>query len=260
MEWVNRFVHIMDVISDAKAEGVSMTEISNATGLTKGTLHRMLNDFADQRLITQIPKTKKYRLGSRAMIWGGNFVVGQDPSGMLSEYCISLAERTDLYTFLSRFETEKVYCIYSCKPSSRSLRYFAHVGQEMPLHCTAAAKAILAFKPKDELEYLLSSAQINKYTKNTKIEKKEIMEELHLVKETHLAYCKGELEAGVTTISTPIITPNNQVVFSLSIVGGAEEFKNREKILTDELLKVGREASEYLSRTYLFSSVTCKKK
>lgn len=255
VEWLDRFVAVMNIISEATIEGISMTEIANQTDLKKGTLHRMLSDMVAQRLITQSLATKRYRLGPQAMVWGSKFVVGQDPSGLLSGYCDSLAKNTNLYVFLCRFVNGEVYCTYTRQPSNGRNKYFVHVGQKLPLHCSAAAKAILAFQPFLEVTTLLSQDSTIKYTDYTKTDPADILAELHMIKDSHVAFCKEELEMGVSTISTPVFINNDEAFFSISLIGGIAYMNQYEESLINSLRQVGQAASEQMRMTHVLTSV-----
>jgi len=257
VEWLDRMVAVMDIISEATLDGISMTEIANKTDLKKGTIHRMLRDMVDQKLVTQNITSKKYGLGPKAMVWGSKFVLGQDPSGLLSRYCDMLAVSTNLYAFLCRFTNGEVYCTYTRQPSNERNKYFVHVGQKMPLHCSAAAKAILAFQPSSEVDFLLSRNSTIKYTDATKIGLTHVMDELSIIKDSHVAFCKEELEIGVSTISTPVFINQDEALFSISLIGGISYMNQHEESLINALRKIGQEASEQMRIIHVLSSNDC---
>ena len=210
--------------------------------------------MVQQNLITQNITSKKYRLGPKAMVWGSKFVLGQDPSGLLSGYCDMLAANTNLYVFLCRFTNGEVYCTYTRQPSKERNKYFVHVGQKMPLHCSAAAKAILAFQPSNEVNVLLSQNSIVKYTDYTKTDLTHIIAELRIIKDSRVAFCKEELEIGVSTISTPVFINKDEVHFSISLIGGIYYMNEYEESLINSLRKIGEEASEQMRIIHVLTS------
>lgn len=256
MEWLDRFVSIMNVVSETKIEGMSITTIAHSTGLSKGTLHRMLSNMIDYHLIVQNPDTKKYRLGPQSMAWGSRFLLGQDPSRLLSGYCDDLAERTNLYTFLCRIDNGEVYCIYTCQPSKERKKYFVHVGQRMPIHCTAAAKSLIAFLPLAEVNTLFAQHSAVAFTNHTKQETAQLVDELLMIQKTRVAFCHEELELGVAAISTPIVLSNDQMLptFSITLISDAGFIDEHQELLVKELLRVGSKASEYMELVQLLTS------
>lgn len=256
MEWLKRFVAIMDIISEETSEGIGITELASITGLSKGTLHRMLQDMVVHNLITRNNNTRKYCLGPKAMVWGSKFVLGQDPAGILSQYCDLLADRTNLYTFLCRINEGEVYCIYTKQPSKFSKKYFVHVGQRMPLHCTAAAKSLLAFLPPTYINTLMKKNNMARFTEHTLVDNNQVIAELLTIKETKVAFCREELENGVAGLSTPVFVGNEQAAFSISLLGDAAFINRQEESLVREIVKIGKEASEHMARVRLLTS--CK--
>lgn len=255
MEWLRRFVVIMDNISEATSDGIGITELAQMTELSKGTLHRALQDMLGYNLITQNSNTKKYCLGPKSMVWGSKFVLGQDPAGILSQYCDTLAESTNLYTFLCRITAGQVYCIYTKQPSKFSKKYFVHVGQRMPLHCTAAAKAILAFLPLPNIQTLVDQNNMEKYTEYTKTQGSQIFDELDTIRRTRVAFCREELETGISGISTPIFVGNEQAAFSISLLGDTAYINRQEGFLVRKISEIGKEASEHMGRVRLLTSI-----
>lgn len=255
MEWLNRFVAIMNIISESTADGVSITELVSTTGLSKGTLHRVLQAMVGHNLITQHTDTKKYCLGPKAMVWGSRFVLGQDPARILSKYCDLLADRTNMYTFLCRIAEGEVYCIYTRQPSKISKKYFVHVGQRMPLHCTAAAKSILAFLPVSHISRIVTPSNMVKFTDNTKTDVNQVIGELHDIRETGVAFCREELEIGVSAIAAPVFVGDENAAFSISLVSDAAYINQQEDSLVSEIVQIGQQASEHMGRVHLLTSV-----
>lgn len=228
MEWLDRFVSVMDIVSNVSLDGISMTEIQQETGLAKSTLHRMLTDMVDQGLLSQIPANKRYRIGPRPMVWGSKYLEGQDPARLLARFCDVLSERTGLYVFLCRYDNGEIYCIYTRRPSTQRAKYFVHIGQKMPLHCSATAKVILAFQNPGEIQYLLSQHKYQAFTEDTKCEKEEVIKELEQVRKAGIAFCRNEMEPNVTTFSVPVSFSDEEVLFSISIIGETVDMESRE--------------------------------
>lgn len=254
MEWLERFVSIMDAISESAIEGLGVTELSSMTGLSKGTLHRTLSAMRQHNLVTQNADSKKYRLGPKALAWGSRFVWGQDPSGWLAEYCDILAERTNLFTFLCRIDNGQVYCIYTRQPNKMRNKYFVHVGQRMPLHASAAAKVLLAFLPKRETTLYLGQSPLTAFTEHTATEFTCIEEDFEKIKQDHMAFCQEELEIGVSAISIPVFFAEGQAAFSISLISDTVYINAKQEFLTKELRQIGDKASEQMRMIQLLSS------
>ena len=252
MEWMDRFVSIMNAVSMENEHGVGVTSLAGETGLSKGTLHRILQDMVRCRLIVQMPETKKYHLGPLSMIWGSRFVKGRDISELLAPYCDAIAEKTGLYAYICRFVTNEVYCIYAHKPELEHRTFFVHVGQRMPLHASAASKVILAFQPLEKVRYLMEQAPRHSFTAHTRTSVPGLMAEFAEIQHHKLAWCKEEMEAGVSAVSVPLFSGENAVCFSLNLVGSSLDMESRSQRLEELLVAEGNIIDEQLRAIFTF--------
>lgn len=252
---MDRFVKLMDTISSSKETGVGITELSRQTMISKGTLHRMLQNMLIHQLVVQNPETKKYMLGPRSMKWGSTFLQGQDPVGLLADYCERLGGETKFYTFICRFQSNEIFCTHTHQPSDVRNSFFVHVGQRMPLHCAAAAEIILAYQPDEIVSRMLESETLKAYTPFTITDKKEIIRKLHDARSRRIAFCMQELELGVSAISVPIFYRPDRAAVSISVVGEHHDIEAKKDSLVRELNKISDEASEHLMSMNTLSSL-----
>ncbi|WP_196594248.1 IclR family transcriptional regulator [Pectinatus sottacetonis] len=256
MEWMDRFVKVMNVLSSKQyCRGAGITALSEETEISKSTLHRMLQDMIDHNLVIQQSDTKKYELGPLSMIWGSNFIKGQNVAQILGKYCNVLAKKTNLYSFLCRFSAEQVYCIVTRQPLQEAHTYFVGIGQIMPWHCSACAKAILAYQPPQFIDRVLPQNE-KLYTKYTVADPAVLKEQLKKVRQDHIAWCRQEMEVNISAMAVPVFLANHKAVFSLSIVGSNDYIMDNEEYLKKILLAVGEEASRDISLAGTLTAMT----
>jgi len=255
MEWLNRFTEVMDCLCESPVEGIGISELARRTQLSKSTIHRMLNSMMEHRLVTQNTQTKQYGLGPRAMFWGSQFLRSQDPIGVMGQYCEEISSRTGLYSYLSRFQGDQVYCTHTHQPSHLRNKYFVHVGQRMPFYCTAASKVILAYQEQDRIHSLLLRESFQAITPYTLSTREELERELLAVLKEGVAYCLQELELGVSAISVPIFHEEGKTTVSLSVVGECSVIENNKEEIIHHLKIVSDKASKHLKSMYLLTSI-----
>lgn len=247
MEWLDRFVQVMDVLSSREyCSGIGITDLSEKTGISKSTLHRMLQDMAERRLVIQNGETRKYELGPQTMLWGSQFIRSRNIDGILAKYCRLLAEGTALYSFLCRLSGDQVYCIAVKQPREENHMYFVSVGQMMPWHCSACAKAILAFQPPDYIHKILS-AEKQVYTKFTMTNPDKLLSEMESIRSTGIAWCMEEMEYHVAAAGVPVFLRGREAVFSLGFVGNSAYIHQHQEKLAELLNQLGSEAGAELS-------------
>lgn len=247
MEWLDRFVQVMDVLSSREyCSGIGITDLSDRTGISKSTLHRMLQNMAEHRLVIQNEETRKYELGARPLVWGSQFLRSRNIDGILDKYCRMLAEDTGLYSFLCRFSGDQVYCIAVRQPRAENHMYFVNIGQIMPWHCSSCAKAILAFQPPAYIQHILAGDK-KVYTDYTVTEPERLQAELQKIRESGIAWCMEEMEYHVAAAGVPLFFRGHEAAFSLGFVGNDRYIKTHRDALVKALLQRGKQAGTELS-------------
>jgi IclR family transcriptional regulator, KDG regulon repressor len=255
MEWLNRFTDVMDCISEHPNEGIGISDLSRQTNLSKSTVHRMLSSMMLHQLVMQNSQTKQYVLGPKAMFWGSQFLRSQDPMGLMGQYCEEISEKTGLYSYLSRFQGDEVYCTHTHQPSHLRNKYFVHVGQRMPFHSTAASKAIIAYHGPEQIHSLLAKEAFTPATPYTLTSREAVEMELETVVKNGVAFCLQELEIGVSAISVPIFHEKGKTSISLSVVGECTVIESSMDEIVAELKNVSEKASDHLQSMHLLTSI-----
>jgi DNA-binding IclR family transcriptional regulator len=255
MEWLDRFTEVMDCISNHPTEGIGISELARETNLSKSTVHRMLSNMLSHQLVTQNSQTKQYMLGPKAMFWGSQYLRSQDPIGLMGQYCEEISTKTGLYSYLSRFQQDQVYCTHTHQPSHLRNKFFVHVGQRMPFYCCAASKAILAYQGPERIRTLLANETLLPITPFTLSNREDVERDLEMVLKEDIAYCLQELEIGVSAISVPIFHEELKTSMSLSVVGESSVIDSNKDSITDHLKIVSEKASEHLKSLHLLTSI-----
>jgi IclR family transcriptional regulator, KDG regulon repressor len=255
MEWLDRFTEVMDCISGHPSDGIGISELARETNLSKSTVHRMLSSMVTHQLVTQNMQTKQYMLGPKAMFWGSQYLRSQDPIGLMGQYCEEISTKTGLYSYLSRFQGDQIYCTHTHQPSDLRNKFFVHVGQRMPFYCSAASKAILAYQGAERIRTLLASETLLPITPYTLSSTEDVEMELKRVVREDVAYCFQELEIGVSAISVPIFHKQRETVMSLSVVGESSVIELDKDIIIHQLKMVSEKASEHLQSMHVLTSI-----
>ncbi len=141
---------------------------------------------------------------------------------------------TGLTTFLTAWYNSRSICIDSIAPSLNvSTHLFVEIGKEMPFHCTASAKVLLAYRSSEEIRRIINEGPLQKYTPRTIIDPKKLEEHLSKIRESGFAICDEELEEGVKAISAPIKNINGKTKASITTTGLVKRISssNIEKLI-----------------------------
>ncbi len=244
MKSLAKALSVMDLLVSKNVE-LSVTEISNALGLPKGTVHRMLSSLVQYKYARQDPETKKYGLGIR-------FYMMQSPldrfkalravmNPLMRELYLKCKETVsaaslvdDEIEYIERFESEML------------LRVAIRVGTRFPAHCTATGKVLLSALSDTELAQLYQGrGRLKKCTDTSIGSMRELKKSLEQVREQGFARDSEETLIGVNCMASPIYNLKGEIVAAISISGPRERM-TPEKVA--ELLPLLQETTAKISR------------
>lgn len=181
----------------------NLSDLVNLTGLARPTLHRLAAALESHRLVER-DASGRYLLGPRMLELATART--QDPvSSSAREVLTHLRDTTGESAQLFRRTGDRRVCI-SVADRESGLRDTVPVGAELPLTAGSAAQVLLAWEPSPLVEHLVASAA---FTQST----------LAGVRSRGWAESIGQREAGVASVSAPLVAPSGRVVAALSVSG-----------------------------------------
>lgn len=220
MKAIEKTIQILNYLSEAdRSSGIS--EISLELIIPKSTVHRILSTLLRHSLVSKDADTSRYRLGAQLLKYSNSFYNSFDldrySKNILKDICLE----TGFTTFLCVWQDGKGICIDSArsfqKPQMHHL--FVDIGKIMPFHSASSAKVLLAYQSSEEIERLIESTPLIRYTSRTITDPSKLKEHLKEVKNRGFAICDEELEEGIKAISAPIRNINGKAIASITVVG-----------------------------------------
>lgn len=205
----------------ADDHGVSLAELGRRTGLAKGTLHRVVNDLIDVRMLDK--DAAGYRLGGQMFELGMLASVERTLLEVAIPFMEDLYERTHETVHLGVPEgIEVVYVskIGGHRPASSPSR----VGGRMPMYCTAIGKALLAFSVPELFADIVEDGLARK-TPRTITAPGRLRDHLDRVTETGVAFEYEESSVGLVCVAAPVLDADENPVAAVSVTGPATRFR-----------------------------------
>ena len=242
---VRKAVEVIEYIAHSKTE-LGVTEISKGLGYGVSATYHLLNTLKQSNIIEQDKISKKFKLGLK--LWQiGMLAYDQNHISIsLKPYLKELKNLTGETANLTIMDNHQI--VYIAQEESDNLvRMFTKTGAAAPLHCTAAGKVLLAFKPKKVQESIMDKIELTKYTDNTITTRDELIEEMKIIKERGYGFDREERETGVSCIGAPVFNLRGEAIACITISGPTTRFTeiNKEKWIKD-VLQVSGEATNYL--------------
>lgn len=214
---VDRVAAILECLMTGGPE-LGIGELSRATGMSKGTIHRLLGALMQHRMVDQNPLTHQYRLGLRLFELGSQAIAQVDLVALAHPFLRALAEEMGETAHLAVLRNQMV--LYIAKVDGwHSLRMPSHVGQTAPLHCTALGKILLAHATEEEQSEYLSRTDLVAMTPNTITNANLLRAELATILRNGFSVDNEELEIGLRCIAGPIRDHTGSVIAAVSISG-----------------------------------------
>jgi len=245
---VDRAVTALEFLARNGWSGV--TEIGEALDVHKSTASRLIATLAARGLVEQHADTGLYHLGFGLVHLARAVTVGPDIARRARTWCEWLAERTSETVTLSVLEGEGCVTIDQIVADSTVVSR-SWLGRRVPLHCTAAGKAILAFLPPDEQAEIVVGPH-KRYTDATITEPEHLAEVLGQIRVDGFATSIEEHEEGLAAVAAPVLAADGHIVATIDISGPAYRLGEAELV---EMTPLVVEAAAHASNRFGYSEV-----
>ena len=226
MNSIEKSIQILNYLSYAE-KSVGITELSSRLLFPKSTVHRILKSLLNHSLVDQERDSSKYRLGLRIIEYSNSFYNSFDFRQIAKPFLKKICLETGLTTFLTAWYNGRSICIDSIAPSrNANTHLFVEIGKEMPFHCAASAKMLLACQPSEDIKRIVKEKTLPKYTSKTIVNPKKLEEHLLKIRDKGFSICNEELEEGIKAISAPVKNINKEVIASITITGLSKRISN----------------------------------
>jgi DNA-binding IclR family transcriptional regulator len=227
----------------ARPDGSSASELARVTGLPRSTVSRTLRTLADAALVDE--RNDGWVLGDELV----NLARLADPDRRLVE-----ASRPVLGRLRDECGESALLGVPYGRPGlrivlqldpARHVGVANWVGEEVPLHASAAGKLALAELADDELRAWLAGTGLMRFTAKTLADERSLRSELARVRRLSWAELADELEDGLASLSVPVRAPDGSLIGMAGISGPTFRLG---RVRRRELLPVLRSAVAEIER------------
>ncbi|GAA3124705.1 IclR family transcriptional regulator [Planomonospora alba] len=229
-------------VLEAIAEHHRVTDIAAETGVSKSTVHRILQSLVEWGF-ARTDGNGGYEPGPRILTLAGRVMNRFDPARQASGALAALHERIGYTThFAVRSGDEAVYV--SKLEGRRPYQMPSRVGMSLRLHCTAIGKAVLAQLPADEVRAVAARTGLPRMTPRTLTSVDDLLAHLAEVRARGYALDDEENHPEILCVGAPVFDHTGQVLGGISISALAMDM-DREGLerLAPEVVAAAREVS-----------------
>ncbi len=197
-------------------------EISERLGLHRATASRTLQILARRGFLQQNPNTKKFSLGRLSLELGK--AISKDLSNgsiqLAKPHLDDLSRVLEETVILEVFTGTETFIGYIVEGVQR-VRVAGTLGDRLPVHAAAGAKAVLAFLPPESVERLVGK-KLPPLTPNTITDFRIFTKELERIRTQGVAFDNEEIDAGINAIAVPVFDHNDLPVAAVVVAGPSQ--------------------------------------
>lgn len=220
---LQKAIRILLHLGDSGPE-LSLAQLSSDLALNKSTVCRLLGAMQKFHLIEQNPLNEKYRLGLKFHELGARSLQSRSLQSEARPFLVELARRSGEGVSLAIPGAGGIICLDRIDSPTSIITVRTLIGERFPAHCTAAAKAILAWLPQREAYNVLFRNGMKLYTPLTIPSLRKLKIALDLTRRQGYATDHEELEKGLSGIAAPVLYKETRVIAALGMAGPTLRF------------------------------------
>lgn len=213
---LDRAMQILKVLSTA--EGMSLTELADASAQAPATVYRVLTTFEAHGIVEFQPAEQLWFIGQEAFRIGSAFLgrsnLVEQARGVMRDLMVETGETANLaiadggqVVFLSQVETHE------------PIRAFFRPGTRGPIHASGIGKALLAFYPPERIGRIIRDQGLAAFTAHTITDPVRLHAELRAIRANGWASDDEERTEGMRCIAAPIFNEFREAIAGVSISG-----------------------------------------
>lgn len=241
---VERAARILKVLASGPRR-LGVSEIADRLGLTRPTVHALLQTLQAHGFVEQDRDSDKYQLGAGLLQLGNSYLDLNELRARSLVHAERLASRADAAVRVGVMHGDGIVVVHHVFRPDSTLQIL-EVGAELPLHASALGKAILAFLPGNSVDDLLSDPR-PRLTSRT-LTPEALRDELDQVRDQGWAGERDEAVLGESSIASPIFDHSGHAVGAIGVFGDTERLIPRTpaKALTTAVTDAARGISREL--------------
>lgn len=213
---LDRAVEILKVL--ARGEGMSLSELAEASGQAPATVYRVLSTFEAHGVVEVQPATQLWFVGQEAFRIGSAFLgrtsLVEQARGVMHALMAETGETANLaiadegqVIFISQVETHE------------PIRAFFRPGTRGPIHASGIGKALLAYQPAEAVARIVREKGLASFTPQTITDAGRLTEELAAIRARGWAVDDEERTEGMRCVAAPIFNEFREAVAGVSVSG-----------------------------------------
>lgn len=224
------------------SEDLSVTGLSQAMGINKTTVYRILQTFVMTGFLEQDRNTERYRPTMKILALSNNVLNRMEIRLLANPYLKELADATNESVHLAVMDGHDTVIIDKVESKDDTGIKF-HIGRRSPLYCTGTGKVFLAAMTDAELEKYLASEKFAQRTPTTHTDSASLRKEIEKVRHLGYALDHQENNVGISCVAAPICDYSGKVIAAISVTGPSFHIDHNTELLQTKVVATAKNIS-----------------
>ena len=250
---VTNALHLLEALRGEAPRGIS--ELSRELDLQKNNVFRLLVTLAAEGYVEQAELDHRYRLGPACLRLGRFFSESHRLRALARPLLAELAAELGETVHLGVRRDSQVLHLDG-QPGRGLVVTAQRVGLELPCHCTALGKVLLAWAPSEIPEERdlpwLAPGELTRRTPGTVVDREKLVEQLGSVRVRGFALDLEECEVGLACVAAPVFGSGGDPLGALSV--SAPAFRLSSEAIEHAIAPALLQTASRLSRSLGYSA------
>jgi IclR family transcriptional regulator, acetate operon repressor len=218
---VERALLLLDALAEAGPDGMTLTELGRALGVSKSTAYAIVHTLLGHRFVadTGSGMHRRYRLGM-ALAQLGDLVVSQH--GLRDLAMPALRALTEESGLTSRVAIlDEIFAVAIGRVDARQgvVRFAANLGRREHLHSSAVGKAMLSLLDEQTVLEIADATGLPAKTAHTIVDPDALLRDLATVRRRGYAIDDEEDNEGVFCVGSAVVDHSGHCLGAISATG-----------------------------------------
>ncbi len=191
------------------------SEIVSRLNMPRTAVYELLNTLRERGFIEQ-HSDGQISLGPQLFTLGSKYGEKLDSTQVAQEVALQLIREVDETAQVGVLRGRNVLYIARADPN-RMVRLVSAIGRQIPAHCTAIGKVLLAELADEELAERIDGVELEALTAQSITDAGVLREDLRRIRDEGVAYDNGESNLEVSCVAVPVRNVLGECIAAISI-------------------------------------------
>jgi IclR family pca regulon transcriptional regulator len=198
---------------------MSVAEAAQRVGRDRAVTRRLLHTLVELGFARA--DGRQFELTPKVLRLGYSFLASLGLDSTLKPYLDALSREIEESVSVSVLEGNEVVFVARSEQPGRRVAFVVAMGMRLPAFSAASGRVLLAAMLDREVEALLKATKIEKLTRHTVVNRREVLRIIRQVRGDGYAINREELEEGLVGVSVPLSNRGGRVVAALNASANA---------------------------------------